>query len=56
MKCYPVATEAVYMGKTVEAHSLKVAALNGQLGRINGLQGDRLQVKFAAPHNVKAGT
>merc|ERR1719235_2504833 len=42
-------------GASVEAHSLSAAAaVNGVRGTVAGLQGERVVVRFPAPHGEKA--
>lgn len=41
-------------GALVEAHSLSVAALNGEQGRVLGPQGERYRVEFPEPAGEKA--
>lgn len=41
-------------GMEVKAHSLSAAALNGIVGSVTGVRGDRIVVQFPDPHGEKA--
>mmetsp|Transcript_35997 Transcript_35997/g.84377 ORF Transcript_35997/g.84377 Transcript_35997/m.84377 type:complete len:602 (+) Transcript_35997:40-1845(+) len=51
---FSLATRAVFLGETVEAHSLLTAALNGARGKVVGVQGERLQIDFGGGQESKA--
>lgn len=58
LKVLEASPKTVYdfpVGASVEAHSLSVAALNGQRGKVLGPQGaERVRVEFPDPHGEKA--
>ncbi len=45
---------ALPAGALVEAHSLATAAFNGPRGRVEGMRGDRVVVRFPEPRGEKA--